>query len=171
MILCQEAVNTFLYCDWFHKCNECFAKPTINCVATSDIKGIINQDALKRWESTRYLARGDVTEYLSKNSPEAYNKNWNVLATEARNEILPKIEPVVLKKLLQFKIPESAYRSIRTDIINTLLVLSYRDYFTSELFENILSVYAQGFIPCGWDGEYPEGNLIVFCGYAAGKTR
>lgn len=171
MILCQEAVNTFLYCDWFHKCNGCFAKPTINCVATSDIKGIINQDALKRWESTRYLARGDVTEYLSKNSPEAYNKNWNVLATEVRNVILPKIEPVVLKKLLQFKIPESAYRSIRTDIINTLLVLSYRDYFTSELFENILSVYAQGFIPCGWDGEYPEGNLIVFCGYAAGKTR
>ena len=40
----------------------------------------------------------------------------------------------------------------------------FNDYLklNNVFFENILQVYLAGGWPCGWEGEYPEGRLVVF---------
>lgn len=162
MALCDEAVNAFLGCDWFYSCEAQGSRPTVDCEMTSDIEGLLQQEPLKLWDSIRLEARGDVTAYLAVNAPEAYNENWNRLALQVRNEILLKLEPGILKSLEQLGLPRSACRSVRTDLINILLVLSYRDYVTSKFHEDLFLVYKQGFLPCGWKGEYPRGTLLVF---------
>ena len=35
------------------------------------------------------------------------------------------------------------------------------EYFT-ELWKEILEIYMNDGFPCGWEGEYPEGRLVVF---------
>ena len=31
-----------------------------------------------------------------------------------------------------------------------------------ELWKDIFTVYLHNGFPCGWEGEYPEGRLVVF---------
>lgn len=37
----------------------------------------------------------------------------------------------------------------------------FNDYFP-ELWKEILEIYMNNGFPCGWEGEYPEGRLVVF---------
>jgi len=35
---------------------------------------------------------------------------------------------------------------------------------TNPFIENLISLYKLGFYPCGWDGAYPEGEMVVYVG-------
>jgi hypothetical protein len=40
---------------------------------------------------------------------------------------------------------------------------AYKTKLKGELFfEKLITIYEKGYIPCGWSGEWPEGNLIVY---------
>ncbi|WP_261643484.1 hypothetical protein [Erwinia mallotivora] len=52
---------------------------------------------------------------------------------------------------------------IEWDIVHYLVEDAYKDKLKSDLlFFELLYFYESGYIPCGWNGEWPSGQLIVF---------
>lgn len=43
-----------------------------------------------------------------------------------------------------------------------ILLNCYSNEYFSPLWEEILAVYLNNGLPCGWHGRYPEGKLVVF---------
>ncbi len=47
------------------------------------------------------------------------------------------------------------------DIMNIALYQSYYPVLKSEFYECLYRIYVNGYIPCGWNGKYPKGNIKV----------
>lgn len=46
-----------------------------------------------------------------------------------------------------------------------IILNCYSNEFFPEIWKDILSVYLNNGFPCGWDGRYPEGKLVVFSNF------
>ena len=58
---------------------------------------------------------------------------------------------------------EMVINNIKCDFVNYLLEDAYKDKLKFNLFfDELVNVYESGHIPCGWDGEWPEGNLVIY---------
>lgn len=114
-----------------------------------------------KWENLNLDRVGDVTSYLSKNYRELYNKNWNNLAKEIKTNILPVINEKLDLLIQEGRLVENMKSQILFDIMNIVLVRSYSSVCKSEFYEELYQIYISGYIPCGWNGRYPEGNVKV----------
>jgi len=57
------------------------------------------------------------------------------------------------------------YRELIDDVLGDLHNCAYQRAvfgYKDSLFEAVFSIYKLGGWPCGWQGEFPEGKLIVF---------
>lgn len=86
-----------------------------------------------------------------------------------------------LAHLMDGEVYESLHRQLREnygedsilDIWGDLdFIIRYRATFgqTLAFIERLIALYRLGGYPCGWDGVYPEGRLVVFFPPAEGDT-
>lgn len=160
MKLNDNISKRLLKIEWLQNCGNPQANPSKDYVRTLG-KDVFLKSARNSWDNTRLAARGDVTSYLAVHAPEKFNKHWNTLVQQAKNQILPQIEPCIEKRIVELGLPKSVSASIQFDVINILVVLSYQDIVRSPFHEKLLEAYAEGFFPCGWDGKYPDGYMLV----------
>jgi hypothetical protein len=53
--------------------------------------------------------------------------------------------------------------SVRWDILGALMENAYlRSGHSAFFFLEMLTVYEAGRFPCGWQGEWPKGRLLVY---------
>lgn len=127
--------------DW-KECEECFTQ--------------------SEWEDTTLDMRNSITSFLSTEHPDAY-LNWNDKAKEAllflNEEIMPTIESIDV----QFEDKETFYSCIRWDLLGCFMENSYKEFNVPQHFTlELLSIYKQGKFPCGWQGKWPNGKILVF---------
>jgi hypothetical protein len=77
------------------------------------------------------------------------------------------VEPLVSETLTplvrRLGVDEVVLYSIRWDILGALMANSYM--FTGHrawFFLELLLAYEMGCFPCGWRGEWPSGELLVY---------
>lgn len=143
--------------DWFNRvsqeCNDSFYK-----VVNFDSFIILIQS--DEWENATLDARNEITGFLAKKH-SVINQNWNKLAEEAREFVenviiptVPNIDEVDMNMVLI---------NVKWDLVNYLLEDAYKEKLKQPLFfYKLVSVYERGHIPCGWDGEWPNGSFIVY---------
>ncbi|MFS0901778.1 hypothetical protein AB3N02_01740 [Priestia aryabhattai] len=124
-------------------------------VVSKNIKGV-------KWENICLEERNILTGYLAKNKAELYNKNWNGLVREVKTEILPKVIDKIESQVSILGLSSEIVNAIKFDIINIIMVLTYEKYHHSDFYTGLLDIYLSGHIPCGWDGDYPVGNIVVY---------
>jgi len=114
-----------------------------------------------KWENTVLEARGDVTEFLSMHHHEA-DQRWNDFVWTAKALIGELIDPHLDALVKNGRASKSAAASMRFDFINILVIECYKEYTTSEFFDRELDIYLNGHVPCGWQGRYPNGGMIIY---------
>lgn len=159
----EKVLDKIRRIDWFHNCGHNL-KNDIN-FAFSYVENW--NEARKHyqdssWENTTLEARNVLTTFLHGKYRNQYLK-WNSLAKEVRvfleEEIVPKIELYREKHALD----KIFVDSVKWDILNAIMENAYMDCKNVPVFfQELLVVYESGNFPCGWEGEWPEGKLIVF---------
>lgn len=48
------------------------------------------------------------------------------------------------------------------DLVLACLETEYEEFAERTFFQSLSGWYLKGHFPCGWQGEYPEGKLILF---------
>ncbi|WP_313183213.1 hypothetical protein [Lacrimispora sp.] len=155
----EELVN----CKWLQYCGEqqnvqydfdvLFQKDH-----TKAIKTIISTD----WENICLEERGNITAYLAINNKKEYNKNWNQLVKKVKLEVLPQIVEKIKEGICIKSLPESIIDDLKFNLITILISDIFSDYYSSEFYHQLYQIYISGHLPCGWDGEFPSGRIIVF---------
>jgi len=115
------------------------------------------------WEFAELEAQNQLTLWLHNNQPEEY-EHWNQLVEEHKNNFLtPLLQQTIAPIQVRMDLPSCVIDSVSWDLLGALMENSYlstghRAYFFLEL----LQVYEAGHFPCGWEGGWPEGRLVVY---------
>ncbi|WP_140456882.1 MULTISPECIES: hypothetical protein [Priestia] len=128
----------------------------------SNIKKVNENVKGVKWENICLEERNILTGYLAKNKSELYNNNWNVLVREVKREVLPKVINKIESQVSILGLSSDIVNSVKFDIINIIMVLTYEKYYNSDFYNSMLDIYLSGHIPCGWDGDYPNGKILVY---------
>lgn len=103
-----------------------------------------------------------LTEKLCFQFPDKYHGKWNPLVTRVKK----KTDPLVLRKVLASaccpKLPEPVLAMIRSDVRLIIMELEYADIVPPRFFAQRAKWYLAGHFPCGWEGDFPQGRLIVY---------
>ncbi|EKM0529518.1 hypothetical protein ACTV1V_000573 [Cronobacter turicensis] len=153
----QAAIEKLLRINWLQNAGK-----HLDIAGTVRIENIIdfeNSLQSEEWENTSLEARNNITGFLAKNHSSAFLE-WNKLADIAadfiENKIVPKI-PFVAES------QEMLLSNIKWDLMNYLLEDAYGSYLNKPFFfGNLINIYEKGHIPCGWDSQWPRGNLIIY---------
>ena len=115
-----------------------------------------------KWENTCLEARGDFTEFLCKNYKELYNKNWNVVVRQVKNEYMNEIKVKIERNWKNEKSRQGILDDVSFNSITLFMLDFYSECYQSEFFDKMLAIYLSGHLPCGWSGEYPDGKFFVY---------
>ena len=64
---------------------------------------------------------------------------------------------------LRRTLPVQGLRGLRTrDILGACVELEYSDLRPLGFYPHLSAVCLQGHFPCGWDGLYPSGHLLIY---------
>ena len=157
MNISRLAVDRLLKINWFINVGKETAMLNVNQVANeSDFyKEITSID----WENSTLEAGNEITGYLAKKYNKEYNE-WNVLVREAKKIIDGEIIPTMNGKGLDGRV---ILDNVKWDLVNFLMEDAYRKYLRGDLFfESLINIYEGGHIPCGWEGKWPSGKLIIY---------
>lgn len=131
-----------------------------------NIRQVVNESEFMKqitsidWENTTLEAGNEITGYLAKKNSTEYQE-WNALVREAKGIVDAEIIPVinVTNKINE----EIIFDNVKWDLVNFLMEDVYRKYLKHDhFFESLIEFYENGHIPCGWEGKWPSGRLIIY---------
>jgi hypothetical protein len=113
------------------------------------------------WKTALLESSNDITRGLYINFPDAKHP---------RNDVVIRIktftEPLIAAKTRPFVeadlISKAILGTIDWSILHIVLAAHFGDMYLSPIYTDLADWYVQGHFPCGWEGKYPEGRLIVY---------
>lgn len=151
----EQALTRLAQIKWFHHAGQAVTLPDVRQIMTiDDFAASIDS---QQWEDTTLEARNDITGRLASKFPQL--QSWNTIAHQFKPE---------LDRLLENMPPfNSGSRSLKADLQWNLLSYLMEDHYKDKLkrplfFERLICIYEAGHIPCGWDGVWPQGQLVIY---------
>lgn len=151
--------------DWFANVGKPLKLDlTMQVERVADWKTAARETSARAWENAQLEASNQLTAWLSDNATKAYDTKWDRLIDEHKAKV---IKPLMKSALDSFakkdKLPREVLQAVETDILFALMENSYLSTgHHCFFFLELLTVYETGHFPCGWSGNWPSGNLLVF---------
>lgn len=162
MTLDKDIKNKLLHIDWLSNCGKqeeldisneyIYIKNTKEIEKT--LKGV-------KWRNVCMDARNDLTVFLTLNNLKAYH-SWNPMVDEVKEDIIANVSDTIQERCKVLDLPEKMFPNIRMAIINIALTYSYKKYYDSVFYDDMLKIYESGHLPCGWVGSYSKGKFKVY---------
>lgn len=124
------------------------------------------QDAIKHcssvaWENLGLEAANQYRETLLERSRDRFNQ-WNDLVKQLKPEseklVRRKIETVVR----QHNLPKVFEDNVQWDILHVCMEAEYADIYQPGYYASQAYWYIKGHFPCGWEGTFPDGKLVIY---------
>lgn len=106
-------------------------------------------------------AANQYRERLVERSKERF-KHWNEIVAEIR----PVVSSLVSRKLdnvvRENNLPPAFENRVRWEMIHLCMESEYADVYPPGFFASHAYWYVVGHFPCGWQGEFPSGTLVIY---------
>lgn len=137
---------------------------------SSNLNASIRISAISDIDEAMHLAFDEVygeEEYSWKDIRELeMSQVWDVYYTLSED-----VRPVNLEELLEL-ISENVrnslnkydefYEEIVADLNNCAISRAVNGKDETNFFEKLFEIYKAGGLPCGWQGEYPDGKIVAY---------
>lgn len=105
---------------------------------------------------------GNYTAALQSASPRR-DRAWNELASQVK----ALMEPAVDQQLSRIASLPNEWKvllrnRIRWVLLHAFLEEEYSDVLPTGFFRSLIHWFPEGHVPCGWQGRYPEGKLVIY---------
>jgi hypothetical protein len=149
---------------WFSGCGN---RPvplvlTPEVVWVADWAAAAAAEARPEWEDATLEAQNQLTVWLHEHAFDRY-QGWNEHVERFKTDVLAELEPRWRAYQQAEHLGDWFLHSLRWNVLgagmeNEYLPCGHRAFFFLEL----LDVYEAGRYPCGWEGTWPRGRLLVY---------
>lgn len=117
------------------------------------------------WEETTLYVHNELTQFLHDKYQREYSY-WNKLVKEAKMFLETSIFPNIYDYKETHSINNLFIECVKWDLLSIVMESSYqkkvpkgiRGFYSKDL----LNIYTSGNFPCGYQGKWPTGGLIVY---------
>lgn len=158
----KELVERLMKVQWFANCGN------KNAVSKCEIKYVTKVEAAEkycssaRWENITLNCLHNISSQVPKKR-YGVGVEWNDVVSEIKEKFIPKLEEFVNKKWEEkYELSKVFCIEFKWILLGFLMSNCYKEFWHEPLFDEVLSIYEQGYFPCGWQGRFPEGKLLLF---------
>jgi hypothetical protein len=143
---------------WFSRVG---IKDTNVAIVLSSWHEAIEHCSSLEWENLCLEARNQYCERLVQRSPKLWDK-WNDIVVEMKRFTEPLIERKIETVVRENNLPRVFRATVRWDILGVCMESEYADVVPPGYYASQAYWYVKGHFPCGWQGNFPDGMLIIY---------
>ena len=113
------------------------------------------------WELAINESSNMFTAKLHKEASEAY-KSWNDKAREVRSLVIPLVTERMEPIEREYNLSPILGQLVQAQISMVLMEAEFAHLIGAGNFSKLAFWFVNGHVPCGWKGEFPNGNLIIY---------
>ena len=113
------------------------------------------------WENLCLEAMNQYSAKLLEMSKDRYNQ-WNDVAVQLKSTTVPIVRRKIESVVRENNLPKVFEDTVQWDILGVCMEAEYADIFQPGFYASQAYWYIKGHFPCGWEGEFPKGKLIVY---------
>jgi hypothetical protein len=98
---------------------------------------------------------------LQERSKERLGK-WNEIARGLKKTLIPFVHGKVESVIRERDLPKAFEPTVQWDILHACMETEYADVYPPGFYANLASWYIKGHFPCGWQGVFPQGLLVIY---------
>lgn len=121
----------------------------------------VKNSASVEWENLCLEAVSQYRSRISERAPERLNE-WNNIVKELKEVTIPLVRRKIRVVVVENELPKSFEDTVQWDILHLAIESEYSDVFPPGFYASQAYWYSKGHFPCGWDGCFPEGRLVVY---------
>jgi len=144
--------------EWFRAVGQ---KDTAATIVLSSWREAIENCASSDWGDLLLEAANRYREQVAIRSKEQF-RQWNTIAQEVKAVTVPLVSRKIELVMKDHKLPKVFEDTVNWDIVHLAMEAEYADVYPPGFFASQGYWYVQGHFPCGWQGSFPEGKLIVY---------
>jgi hypothetical protein len=85
-----------------------------------------------------------------------------MVAGELKSLTVPLVQRKTSGIIQQHHLSKAFEDAVQWDILHACIEAEYADVYPPGFFASQAYWYVKSHFPCGWEGEFPEGKLIVY---------
>ncbi|MFK0522166.1 hypothetical protein ACINKY_08115 [Paenibacillus illinoisensis] len=160
----QEIIKMLSHIQWFSKCGMRDYQADTIIYTNSWIEASEHYNS-QEWEETTLKARNQLTLYLYNDFSKEY-LDWNTLVKEAKIIVNEMLSEQLNRTRNEFQLDDVFSECVRWDILSIIMEYSYLSKlgkrYNKFYSDQILYIYSIGHLPCGWEGKWPSGKLVIY---------
>lgn len=154
-------IEEFDNLDWFHSAGRPISSSNIKRVTSWKDAFILSKD--ETWEFTLTSALDDVFIEIEKSmGSDVAAVMWNKATRNLRKRIKSLLTSLRYPSGVTVPDTNLLTPSIEWNILGDSLSTEFSEHHHNHFFSDICQWYLAGRCPCGWEGDYPAGRLLVF---------
>jgi hypothetical protein len=87
---------------------------------------------------------------------------WNKIAGDVRQAVIPFVSRKIAAVVRANGLPAALQDQVEWDIIHICMEADYADVVAPGFYARQRHWYIEGHFPCGWEGRFPAGRLIIY---------
>ncbi|MFL6546539.1 MAG: hypothetical protein ACJ8LM_15360 [Candidatus Udaeobacter sp.] len=100
-------------------------------------------------------------ERLVERSVDRFRK-WNEVAIEVKRTTEPFVRRKIEQVVREHNLPPVFEHTVQWDMIHLCMEAEYADVYPPGFFASHAYWYLNGHFPCGWQGDFPKGALVIY---------
>ncbi len=113
------------------------------------------------FQDLRLTASNALRRAIQSVSLDRYQK-WNDHIDDLKPLTMPLVRRKINDLMIQNHFSNEFEGAVQWDILHACLESEYSDIVPLGFYSNLAQWYLKGHFPCGWQGGYPDGKLIVY---------
>jgi hypothetical protein len=144
--------------DWFSRVG---VKDTEAAIVLSSWQDAIQHCSALEWGNLSIEAANQYRERLLERSIERY-RQWNTIADEVVKTTVPFVKSRIEAVVQEHNLPKVFEDMVQWDTLHVCMEAEYADVYQPGYYASQAYWYVKGHFPCGWEGEFPKGKLIIY---------
>lgn len=143
---------------WFSRLG---VKDTEAAIVVSSWHKAIEYCSSPEWEGLCLEACNQYRQRLLEASIERY-RQWNKICVELKEFTIPFVRMKIESVTKAHELPDVIENQVQWDILHVCMEAEYADVCPPGFYASQAYWYIKGHFPCGWEGRFPKGKLIIY---------
>ena len=121
----------------------------------------VEQCSTIEWENLCLEAQNQYRMRLLEKNKDRY-RQWNDVVEMLKPTTIPFVQRKIEATVKQHDLPKVFEVTVQWDILGVCMESEFADVYPPGFFASNAYWYMKGHFPCGWQGEFPKGTLIIY---------